>query len=63
LDPLDVETFSKNVESFINNAEKWKDVLLGMREAEAAKEDMDNTEKNDLLEDEGTFPSGSFLRV
>ena len=63
LDPLDVETFAKNVESFINNAEKWKDVLLGMREAEAAKEDMDNTEKNDLLEDEGTFPSGSFLRV
>ena len=63
LDPLDVETFAKNVESFINNAEKWKDVLLGMRTAESAKEDMDNTEKNDLPEDEGTFPSGSFLRV
>ena len=63
LDPLDVETFAKNVESFINNAEKWKDVLLGMRTAESAKEDMDNTEKNDLPEDEGTFPSGSFMRV
>ena len=63
LDPLDVETFAKNVESFINNAEKWKDVLQGMRKAESAKEDMDNTEKNDLPEDEGTFPSGSFMRV
>lgn len=63
LDPLDVETFAKNVESFINNAEKWKDVLQGMRTAESAKEDMDNTEKNDLPEDEGTFPSGSFMRV
>ena len=63
LDPLDVETFAKNVESFINNAEKWKDVLQGMRTAESAKEDMVNTEKNDLPEDEGTFPSGSFLRV
>ena len=63
LDPLDVETFAKNVESFINNAEKWKDVLLGMREAEAAKEELDKTEKNDLLDDEGTFPSGSFMRV
>ena len=63
LDSLDVETFAMNVETFINNAEKWKDVLLGMREAEAAKEDMDKTEKNDLLDDEGTFSSGSFMRV
>ena len=63
LDPLDAETFVKNVESFVNNAEKWKDVLLGMRKAEAAKEDQDKAEKNDLLEDEGTFPSGSFMRV
>ena len=63
LDSLDVETFAKNVESFINNAEKWKDVLQGMRTAESAKEDMDNTEKDDLPEDEGTFPSGSFMRV
>ena len=63
LDPLDVETFVKNVESFINNAEKWKDVLLGMREAEAAKNDLDETEENGLPEDEGAFPSGSFLRV
>ena len=63
LDPLDVETFAKNVESFINNAEKWKDVLLGMRTAEAARENLDETEKNDLPEDEGTFPSGSFMRV
>ena len=63
LDPLDVETFAKNVESFINNAEKWKDVLQGMRKAEAAKEDLDKTGGNDLPEDEGTFPSGSFMRV
>ena len=63
LDPLDVETFAKNVESFINNAEKWKDVLLGMREAEAAKEDLDETEESDLLEDEGTFPPGGIMRV
>jgi hypothetical protein len=34
-----------------------------MRTAEAAKEDQDKAEKNDLLEDEGTFPSGSFMRV
>lgn len=63
LDPLDVETFAKNVESFFNNAEKWKEVLLGMRQVEAVKEDLEKTEKNDLLEDEGTFPSGSFMRV
>ena len=63
LDPLDVETFSKNVESFINNAEKWKDVLLGMREAEAARENLDETEENDLPEDEGAFPPESFMRV
>ena len=63
LDPLDVETFAKNVESFINNAEKWKDVLQGMRKAEAAKEDLDKAGGNDLLDGEGTFPSGSFMRV
>ena len=63
LDPLDVEPFAKNVESFINNAEKWKDVLLGMREAEAAKKELDETEENDLLEDDGTFPPESFMRV
>lgn len=63
LDPLDVETFAKNVESFINNAEKWKDVLLGMRTAEAAKEDLDKTEERDLPEEAETFPSGSFMRV
>lgn len=63
LDPLDVETFAKNVESFINNAEKWKDVLLGMRKAEAARENLDETEEGGLPEDEGAFPSGSFLRV
>ena len=63
LDPLDVETFSKNVESFINNAEKWKDVLMGMRKAESAKENLDKTEKNDLLEEEGTFPPGGIMRV
>jgi hypothetical protein len=51
------------VESFINNAEKWKDVLLGMRKAEAARENLDETEEGDLPEDEGAFPSGSFLRV
>ena len=63
LDPLDVETFVKNVESFINNAEKWKDVLLGMRKAEAARGNLDETEEGGLPEDEGAFPSGSFLRV
>ena len=63
LDPLDVETFAKNVESFINNAEKWKDVLQGMRTAESAKNDLDETEENDLPEDEGAFPPESFLRV
>ena len=63
LDSLDVETFAKNVESFINNAEKWKDVLLGMRTAEAAKEDLDKTEERDLPEEAETFPSGSFMRV
>ena len=63
LDPLDVETFAKNVESFINNAEKWKDVLLGMRTAESARENLDETEEGGLPEDEGAFPSGSFMRV
>lgn len=63
LDPLDVETFAKNVESFINNAEKWKDVLQGMRKAEAAKEDLDKTGGNDLLDGEGTLPAGSLMRV
>ena len=63
LDPLDVETFAKNVESFINNAEKWKDVLLGMRKAESARENLDETEEGGLPEDEGAFPSGSFMRV
>ena len=63
LDSLDVETFAKNVESFINNAEKWKDVLLGMRTAESARENLDETEEGGLPEDEGTLPSGSFMRV
>lgn len=63
LAPLDVETFAMNVESFIDNAEKWKEVLLGMREAETVKKDLDKTGENDFLEEAGTFPSGSFMRV
>ena len=39
------------------------DPLDGMRKAESAKENLDKTEKNDLLEEEGTFPPGGIMRV
>ncbi len=72
---LDLETFSKELESLLTTAENWKKVLAGIRVAEEAKEALDAQEariakvardakkqKNSEIITED-FPPSNYLRV
>lgn len=61
LDPLDIESFSRIVESFVNNLEVWKRVLSDTHAVDGLLKDA----RPALEEDFGSIPFGQrgFIRV
>lgn len=58
---LDVDTFASAVESLLNTAERWKEILSNAGEAESEKDSQDE-ELEDLPPPTG-FPMDGFMQV
>lgn len=59
----DVETFSAAVERLMNTAERWREVLDGVRKAEEASDEAAKDDEEDAPAQGGGFLPGGFMQV